>query len=74
MHARMRGVESFEKMSREGKIKKKVWVWKWKKNNNNRKVKKEKKYMWKNERKRIKIEKRSGKKDMRGMNQVKEKK
>jgi hypothetical protein len=28
MHARKRGVESFEKMSREGKIKKKVCVWK----------------------------------------------
>jgi hypothetical protein len=27
MHARKRGVESFEKMSREGKIKK-VFVWK----------------------------------------------
>jgi hypothetical protein len=31
MHARKRGVESFEKMSREGKIKIKVCVWKRKK-------------------------------------------
>jgi hypothetical protein len=28
MHARKRGVESFEKMSREGKIKRKICVWK----------------------------------------------
>jgi hypothetical protein len=57
MHARKRGVESFEKMSREGKIKRKVWVWKRKKENNNRKVKKEKKiWEWKNERKNKKRE------------------
>jgi hypothetical protein len=31
MHARKRGVESFEKLSREGKIKRKVLVWKRKK-------------------------------------------
>jgi hypothetical protein len=31
MHARKRGVESIEKLSREGKIKKKVSVWKRKK-------------------------------------------
>jgi hypothetical protein len=31
VHARKRGVESFEKMSREGKIKRKIWVWKRKK-------------------------------------------
>jgi hypothetical protein len=31
VHARKRGVESFEKMSREGKIKRKVCVWKRKK-------------------------------------------
>jgi hypothetical protein len=31
VHARKRGVESFEKMSIEGKIKRKVWVWKRKK-------------------------------------------
>jgi hypothetical protein len=31
MHARKRGVESFEKMSREGKIKTKLCVWKRKK-------------------------------------------
>jgi hypothetical protein len=31
MHARKRGVESFEKLSREGKIKRKVRVWKRKK-------------------------------------------
>jgi hypothetical protein len=31
MHARKRGVESFEKFSREGKIKRKVCVWKRKK-------------------------------------------
>jgi hypothetical protein len=41
------------------------------KKKNNRKVKKEKKY--ENERIRREREKRSGKKDMRGMNQVKEK-
>jgi hypothetical protein len=34
MHARKRGVESFEKMSREGKIKRKVRVWKRKKEKN----------------------------------------
>jgi hypothetical protein len=32
VHARKRGVESFEKMSREGKIKRKVCVWKERKN------------------------------------------
>jgi hypothetical protein len=40
VHARKRGVESFgkrEKMSREGKIKRKVCVWKRKKEKNNRK-------------------------------------
>jgi hypothetical protein len=42
MHARKRGVESFEKLSREGKIKRKVWVWKRKKAKKYRKVKKEK--------------------------------
>jgi hypothetical protein len=31
MHERKRGVESFEKLSREGKIKRKVLVWKKKK-------------------------------------------
>jgi hypothetical protein len=31
MHARKRGFESFEKLSREGKIKRKVRVWKTKK-------------------------------------------
>jgi hypothetical protein len=31
VHARKRGVESFEKMSKEGKIKRKVCVWKRKK-------------------------------------------
>jgi hypothetical protein len=31
MHARKRGVDSFEKLSRERKIKRKVWVWKRKK-------------------------------------------
>jgi hypothetical protein len=31
MHARKRGVESFKKMSREEKIKRKVCVWKRKK-------------------------------------------
>jgi hypothetical protein len=74
MHARKRGVESFEKLSRERKIKRKVWVWKRKKRIY-RKVKKEKKniWEWKNERKRK--EKRGGSnKDMRGINQVKEKK
>jgi hypothetical protein len=44
MHARKRRVESFEKMSREGKIKRKVLVWKIKKERKKkyRKVKKEK--------------------------------
>jgi hypothetical protein len=35
MHARKRGVESFEKLSREGKIKRNVWVWKRKKERKN---------------------------------------
>jgi hypothetical protein len=35
MHAKKRGVESFEKLSREGKIKRKVWVWKRKKERKN---------------------------------------
>jgi hypothetical protein len=43
MHARKRGVESFEKLSREGKINRKVWVWTRKK-----KRKKEKIYERKN--------------------------
>jgi hypothetical protein len=47
MHARKRGVESFEMLSREGNIKRKVWVWKRKKERKkerkkSRKVKKEK--------------------------------
>jgi hypothetical protein len=41
MHSRKRRVESFEKMPREGKIKRKVNMEK--KRKNNRKVKKEKK-------------------------------
>jgi hypothetical protein len=41
MHARKRGVESFEKLSREGKIKRKVLVWRRKKE---RKSKERKKY------------------------------
>jgi hypothetical protein len=77
MHVRKIGVESFEKLSREGKIKRKVWVWKRKKEKKYRKVKKEKKY--ENERRKKKEEKEKEKrggsyKDMRGMDQVKEKK
>jgi hypothetical protein len=58
MHVRNRGVESFEKMSREGKI-----------------IEKERKYkyMCMRERKIREREKRNGKKDMRGLNQVKKK-
>jgi hypothetical protein len=73
MHARKRGVESFEKLSREGNIKRKVWVWKRKKQR-----KKEKICEWKKEERRMnekEKEKRGGSnKDMRGMDQVKEKK
>jgi hypothetical protein len=70
MHARKRGAESFEKLSREGKIKRKVWVWK------RKKERKKEKYIceWKNKEEK-ENEKRGGRnKDMRGMNQVKEKK
>jgi hypothetical protein len=57
----LRALKRDKKMSREGKIKRKVCVWK-----------KGKKKRMKG-RRRIKREKRSGYKDMRGMNQVKEK-
>jgi hypothetical protein len=67
----LRALKREKKMSREGNIKRKVSVWKRKKEKN-RKVKKEKN-MCMRERKRREREKRSGKKDMRGMNQVKEK-
>jgi hypothetical protein len=70
MHARKRGVESFEKLSRERKIKRKVWVWKRKKE----RKKKKKIWEWKNERRKRKRERWGSNKDMRGMNQVKEKK
>jgi hypothetical protein len=44
MHARKRGVESFEKLSREGKIKRKICMEKKERRKKyNRKVKKEKK-------------------------------
>jgi hypothetical protein len=56
MHARKRGVESFEKREKDVK-----------------RGKNKEKNMCMRERKRIEREKRSGKKDMRGMNQVKEK-
>jgi hypothetical protein len=65
VHARKRGVESFENMSREGE--KYEYG---KKGKKYRKVKKEKN-MSMRKRKRREIEKRSGKKDMRGMNQKK---
>jgi hypothetical protein len=72
MHARKKGAVSFEKLSREEKIKRKVGVWRRKKERKKyRKVKKEKKNMKEKEEE----EKRGGSnKDMRGMNQVKEKK
>jgi hypothetical protein len=72
MHARKRGVESFEKFSRERKIKRKVWVWKRKKKERKKKI-----YIYENERKNIWKRKRErwvSNKDMRGMDQVKEKK
>jgi hypothetical protein len=55
MHARKRRVESFEKMSREGKIKRKVLSMEKKERKNIRKVKKEKKF--ENERMKEKEEK-----------------
>jgi hypothetical protein len=69
MHARKRGVESLEKLSREGKIKRKVWVWKRK---NERK--KEKICEWKKKEEKEKEKRGGSNKDMRGMDQVKEKK
>jgi hypothetical protein len=69
MHARKRGVERFEKLSREGKITRKVWVWKRKKE-----IKKEKKNIceWKKKEEKEKEKRGGSKKDMRGMDQVKE--
>jgi hypothetical protein len=66
VHARKRGVESFgkrEKMSREVKNKEKSMC-----------MEKKEKYVYERMKERRKREKRSGNKDMRGMNQVKEKK
>jgi hypothetical protein len=57
MHARKRGVESFEKREKDVK-----------------RGKNKEKNMCMRERKRIEREKRSSKKDMRGMNQVKKNK
>jgi hypothetical protein len=70
VHARKTGVESFEKREKDVKRGKSMSMKK--KERKNRKVKKEKNMCMRE----IKIrerEKRSGKKDMRGMNQVKEK-
>jgi hypothetical protein len=76
MHARKRGVESFEKLSREGKIKRKVWVWKRKKERMTERKKERKKEMWewKNEWKRKRKKRGGSNKDMRGMDQVKKRK
>jgi hypothetical protein len=66
VHARKRGVESFgkrEKMSIEGKIKRKVCVWKRKKKKNIKERKKNK-YMYKRIKERREREKRSGNQDM----------
>jgi hypothetical protein len=65
VHARKRGVDSFEKREKDvkrGKIKRKVCVWKRKE----RKMKSKEKYMYERMKERRKREKRSGKKDIEG--------
>jgi hypothetical protein len=57
---------------KKGKIKRKVCVWKRKKEKN-RKERKKNKCMYERMKERRKREKRSGNKDMRGTNKVKEK-
>jgi hypothetical protein len=48
----LRALKREKKMSREGKIKRKVCVWKRKKERKNRKIKKEKKYVYERKKKR----------------------
>jgi hypothetical protein len=69
MHARKRGIESFQKLSRDGKIKRKVWVWKSKEREKNMRMKE-----WKKKEEKEKEKRGGSNKDMRGMNQVNEKK